>query len=263
MLILKVNGEKASCPVCWEEVTVRTYQRLKTEAKEGDHAVKVFAILTGTDFSRVWEAQAEDLEIAIYQATAFVFNSPEEFRTAPKPTYFYLDGKEILLPSNLGKLSVGQNFRMRQEMARAAKEGAPMESLLSIALSIYLQPIVDVAPFDMDRAKELEAQILDLNIFDVFPAAFFLLSRLRDSGNGGTGFLLLPLMRFWNGLQRWQKSRSLRRSAIYFLSTVTLLTTANCPDLSSKSPSMSSCPCSTHGRSVTNTTSDSQMQKNG
>lgn len=259
MLVLEVNGEKKKCPVCWEEVTVSLYQRLKTEAHEGDHAVKVFSILTGTDFNKVWEAEAEDLEAAIYQCTAFVFNSPEEFRTTPVPKTFTLGGKSVLVPGKVGRLTVGQNFVLRGELSKAAGEGRPLESLLAIALAVYLQPLVDLAPFDVDRTRELEQEVLEMNVYDVFPVAFFLLSRLQSSGNYGIVFWLRPLILLWRTLQRKPRLKSSRPSMTCCSLIATLVLTVCSPGWSSRNPSTSSSPCFTSGRSATSTTSDSLM----
>lgn len=263
MLIFNVNGKRTECPVSWEECKVRTYQRLKTEAKEGDHAVKIFSILTGTEFSKVWEAQAEDIEAGIYQATAFVFNQPETFREEPKPQYFRLGNETVLVPQKIGSLTVGQNFRMRQELAAAAKEGKPLESLLSIATAIYLQPLVDRAPFDMDRARELEKEILEMNIYDVFPIGFFLLNRLMPRFSVGTLFSLQNLTRFWNGLPKKLKlSYSLLLTISFSLSAMPGLS-ASCLAWSSRNPSTTLWLSSTPGSSATSTTNDLQMLKNG
>lgn len=256
MLVLEVNGKKERCPVCWEECTVRIFQRLVSDLKEGDDAVKVFSILTGTSYSKLWESDQEDLEAAIYQATAFVFNQVPEFKQQPTPKTFKLGGRVVTLPGKIARLTVGQNFQMRQELMKASKEGRSPESLLSIAMAIYLQPIVDASGFNMDRARELEEEILDMNIFDVYPAAFFLLNRLQSSGTTGTGYWLANLMRlpkWWPKLPRW---RSLSRLVTCFSLTAMLITTDNCQELCRGNLLMSSCLSSWHGSSVKNTTGD-------
>jgi hypothetical protein len=258
MLVLKVNDVKVNCPVCWEEVTVLQYQRIVTELKTGDTAVKIFSILTNTEYSKIWEAEAEDLEAAIYQATAFVFNTPPEFKDKPRPKTLRIAGAVVVIPEKVHKLTVGQNFQMRQEIHKAMRESRPVESLLSVALAIYLQPIAHApAKFDMDQARELEAIILDMNIFDVYPAAFFLLNQLLDFGTSGIRNWLGPLTRFWTRLQRLPTLVALPLLAMCCSSTATPRLTVSSPAWLSKSPSTSSFPSSTPGRSATSTMIDS------
>jgi hypothetical protein len=258
MLVLKVNDTKVKCPVCWEEVTVRQYQRIVSELQTGDTAIKIFSILTGTDYNKIWEAEAEDLEAAIYQATAFVFNTPPTFKDKERPKSLRIGGVLLTIPEKIHKLTVGQNFQMRQEIHKALRESRPVESLLSIALAIYMQPIAHApAKFDMDQARELEAQILDMNIFDVYPAAFFLLSQLLNSGTSGIRSwlgLLIPLWPTW--LQRRVSiALSLLVMSCSLIGTPRL--TASSPAWWSKNPSTSLFPSSTPGRSATSTMSDS------
>lgn len=265
MIVFQVNGERKESPVGWEEATVGMYQRLMGEIKEGDNAIKIFSILTGTEFTALWEQDSEELELAIYQATAFVFNSPQEFKQAPRPKTFFLGGKSVLIPEKLSRLTIGQNFLMRQAIAKAAKEGKPLETLLSLALAIYLQPIVDAGKFDFDRAKELEVDILAMNIFDVYPTAFFLLMRLQNSGKSGVSFLLkqhlrkvrnaltLPRQLAWNAFKVFTISFSL---------TSTPDSTDNSRGLSYRSLSTRSCLTSWHGKKLVNTTNDWTKSRN-
>ena len=259
MPVFSVNGKKIKCPSCWEDgVTVHTFQRILTEVKEGDDLVKVFSILTGTDYKGIWESHSEDLEAGLYQATSFIFNQPQDFRREPRPTTFHLDGKNILVPEKIGRLTVGQNFRMRQELSSAAKEGRPLESLLSIALAIYLQPIVDLKPFDMDRARVLEKEILQMSVCDVFPTAFFLLTRLQNTGPSGT--MLSTIRR-----TLIQLLRKLRRGKSWSLTTICLsliLTqgpTGNCRQLSTNYTATMSCPSCWHGKNVMLTTDERKL----
>ncbi len=257
MLIFNVNGEKVSCPVNWEEATTRVYQRLASDLKEGDNAVKVFSILTGKNYTQLWEASDETLEAAIYQATAFVVNSPQEFKKKPRAkTFRFKDGRTVTIPEKIHRMTVGQNFQIRQEMRKAAKEGKPVESLISIALAIYLQPLLDAAPFDFDRAVELEAEIAEMSIFDTYPAGFFLLNRLLNSGPALMPLSLSSKIRWWRLWPRLPKLKSWSLTVICISLIAMPGLTAPSRVLSSKSPLMSSCPCFWHGKSVTSTTSD-------
>lgn len=252
--------DKAQCPVCWEETKTGVYQRLQRELRKDDNDVKLFAILTNTSYEDLWESNREDLSAGIYQAVAFVGNQPQDFKTKPKPKTFKIGGATVLLPEKLAKLTVGQNFEMRDKLIQAKKDGHPLEALLSIALAIYIQPLVDNGPFDPARARELDLEIQELPIGDVWPAGFFLLTRLNNSGLGG--------MRLWFQM-RLQRIKSrlpwLRRlgwtssspSSASARSTNMPPGSASSRGSFSRSPLMNSSPSSSSGTSKGNTTNGS------
>lgn len=102
-------------------------------------------------------------------------------------------------------MTLGQNFHIRAEMAKATN----IESLISFATAIYLQPLIDESDFDLTRARMLEEQILDLNVFEIFPIGFFLLSKLNNSGSVG---LLHLLLRKLKKMKTWKSSLMLLKS---------------------------------------------------
>lgn len=181
MLYFDINDKQVECPVSWAEAKTKIFVNFYSHCMEGDDMVKVFSTITGTNYNSVWDSTSEDLMAGLYQAVAFIFNEPQDFRKAPIPKSIKLAGKTVLIPQELHKLTVGQNFHMRGLIATAKN----MESLVSIAVAIYLQPLVDESKFDFDRAKEIEKQVLEMNIYDVFPIGFFLLSKLTNYGANG------------------------------------------------------------------------------
>ena len=86
MVHLLVNDNPIEAPVCWEETTVKVYQDIFRQYESGDDAIKLFNVITGTHYSRVYEETSEDLDAAIYQVTAFVNNQPMEFKKRPFQT---------------------------------------------------------------------------------------------------------------------------------------------------------------------------------
>lgn len=269
MLIYTINEGKPDektvhCPVSWEETTTDIFQRLIRSAKEGDDPIKIFSILTGTDYSALWEEENEILEAEIYRAVAFVFNQAQVFRVKPVPASIKIAGKTVELPTKLHKMTFGQNLIIRSRMAEAQKAGDAMETLISFALAVYLQRLIDGSKFDLDRAKELEADILKMNIFDTFPAGFFLLSKLNNSGASG----LLVWLR-WK-IQRaksrmkslsWPTLHVLKPSMILALSMLMAQGSESFPARSSMSPSTRSCLSSCYGKNGLNFRNDLQPSK--
>lgn len=173
-------------PVCWAESTVKIFQdlmraQIKIDSEEEIDKIKVFNVITGTDYSAIAESNSEDLDTAIYQATAFFFNEPQTFRDEKLPTAIKLHGKVVKIPRHLESLTIAQNNHIRSAMTKAPN----LECLVSLATAIYLQPLINGPEFNYKRAMELEKEILEMNIYEIFPIGFFLLSKLNNSGASG------------------------------------------------------------------------------
>lgn len=260
MLHLIINEEKKQCPICWQEVDVRTFQAIMRDFAEGDNQVKLLSILTDTTYGRIYEAESEDLDAAVYQATAFVFNEPQTFRKVTMPATFTVGGKSVTIPTKLNRLTIGQNFTIRAAMAKAAN----LESLISLATAVYLQPLVDESKFDLDRAKELEVAILKMNVFEVFPIGFFLLSKLNNSGASGLlDWLLKKIRRMRSGITS-QRRLALASLSLCMISVSLIATpkpTVSFPAMSTMKPLETSCHSSSYGKSRMSFKVDSPKSK--
>ena len=203
-LVLWANDKQLECPVCWQAVTVDMFQNIYRQGGTLD-PVRVFSILTGTSFDRLLDETREDLDAAVYQCTAFIYNQDQSFRKIECPKGINIGGKFVMIPRQLGRLTIGQNFHIRQELAQHPN----LESAISIACAVYLQPLIDGAKFDINRAKEIEKEILTMNIFEVFPVGFFYLSKLNNYGRSG---LLSYLLRILSTIGIRKKSLTWRMS---------------------------------------------------
>jgi hypothetical protein len=207
MLSLIVNDtEKITCPVCWAEVSTETFQRIVKEWEpdksiQERNPVLLFSILTSKEFSGMLKNTDENLELAIYQCTAFVYN--EEFRQPLDTDVFQLRGKLIRIPKKLENLTIEQNMHLRRAMANCKS----LEELISFACAAYLQPLVDGMVYDHDRALELEKEILAMPIVDTFPIGFFFLSKLNNSGRLGLRDLNLATQKLIANVKRWLSKR--------------------------------------------------------
>jgi hypothetical protein len=262
MLKYLVNDKKTDIPTCWEEATARHFQNIyRIESEDREDPIRCFGALTGMPFVAVAESTNEDLDAAVYQVTAFIFNQPQKFRDVAPPEKIRLLGKNVIIPKDLGKLTVAQNFHIRAAIAKSNN----LESLISLAAAIYLQPLIDGAKFNITRAKEIEEHILDMNIFEIFPVGFFWLSKLNNSGASGLlGWLLNKLTRL-SFARLWQSSLAL---SVWILFTMSASLIAmpkpmdSSRELFKKSLSMSSSHSSTSGDNRRNFRSDSTQSKN-
>ena len=212
--IIANDDKKVTCPICWEETTVGQLKALY-EAAVDLTPVKVFSILTGTNFTELMQSNREDLDAAIYQYTSFFYNQKQTFREKEVPAAIKLRGRLIMIPKKIASLSIAQNFYMRQVLSKAPC----LEAEIAMAVAVFLQPMIsEDGKFDVDQVKQLEAEILTMNVYDIFPTGFFLLKRLNDSGSIGIRFWLartLQKIKRWLRSQKRPASRDLTRSTNY------------------------------------------------
>lgn len=194
MVGLTVNGVHTYCPDRWALTSTDIFQKiiptgeLDKDPRDRD-PVKLFAILTGTSYEGLRDSEDYNLEAAVYALTKFVYEESRDFASLPIPLSLRVGGKTLEIPRDVGKLTIGQNAHVRRAAA-GVKDAA---AVMSLIVAIYLQPLFDAgardgkmvkAPFDFDRALELEKDILLLPIVNIYPIGFFFLSRLKKFGAG-------------------------------------------------------------------------------
>jgi len=212
------SGEKIKVPNSWASCSAEIFQKIigqwEPEKDIKDRSVlKLFNIMIGMDINP--EEDDLDLEAAIWECTRFVYLEPMDFTKLPVPNKIKLLDKIIEFPKDLGRLKIGQNIHVRQELQNVKD---PNEAL-SIVVAIYLQPMLDKVKyglkeslFDFHRAKEYEKEILQLPITEVYPIGFFFLRQLRNYGKGLIPSLNRMIRRKMQNvllLLNWRKVRDL------------------------------------------------------
>lgn len=191
---ITVDSEQiVELPQSWDEVPTLMFQRIATEWDCKD-LISLFSIVSGIDYQAIRESRDGNLERKLFGATQFIFQSKTDFSKLPMPKAFFWRGREIKVPRNLGKLSIGQSVALKQRMFDHAnimkdKLQAPMfakdflfDGLISYACSVYLQPLIDSVAFDSDLATDIEQEILKLPITSTYPLGFFLLTNVSGYG---------------------------------------------------------------------------------
>ena len=184
------SGEKVKCANSWKTCSTEVFQNIiqhwEPEKELKDRSVlKLFNILIGFEVSP--EEDDLDLEAAIWECTRFVYMEPMDFTKLPVPKTITVGGKVISFPQDLGRLKIGQNIHVRQELLNVKDANVVM----AITTAIYLQPLYDKLTyglqeslFDFHSAKNLEREVLKMSIVDVYPIGFFFLKQLRSYGTG-------------------------------------------------------------------------------
>jgi hypothetical protein len=259
MLVVNVNRVKKHCSICWEETKTKHFQKLRSE-KELD-LIKAFSILIDEPYTDIAQSKSEDLEAALYQCVSYVFTQPEYFRDLEFPKSIRIRDQHYILPTDVQALSIEQNMHIRKAMAKANT----YDELISIAVAIYLQPIVDQTEFAMKAAKELEKEILEMPIGVTYPIGFFFLHKLNKRGFFGIVSLCLKKMKKLNLKIKslsWpmQSSLNLTVTSVCLMSSV--IGTANFQVKSNELHSVTSCHLLSSGISEKSCRKDIHVLKN-
>ena len=181
MISVKLNGEKFSCPSCWDEMKVRHYIRIIKEWEDGtdiadrDYFKLANILMDGkfTDFSKTTENQ-----LTLIDLVGWVITEPFDFDKALPKVLRFRD-RNIDIPEDPRELSIGQNIHLRRDYIEKSNK---LEENIAIATAIYLQPIIDNSLFNMRKAEAIAKEIEDLRIALIYPIGFFLLNRALKFG---------------------------------------------------------------------------------
>ena len=175
------KNNKVKVPVCWEDTTTEMFQRYVKEWDAKDR-IQLFCIQTGYEYDKVKASTDIELEAIIERTTDYVFQSVVSWEDLVVPKTMKVSGKWITMPTNIEDLTIEQNLVIKGALSLAKD----LRELISLAIAVYIQPIVDGTEFDHDRYKVLEKEILHKPILDTYALGFFLLSRLRSTGTNGS-----------------------------------------------------------------------------
>lgn len=203
-LIVQTTSSKVviECPLAYSELKTKTFEKLWTEWK-GDVSpkglIQLFALVTDKHYSDFDVSADEALMDTLYKAVQFIIT--DNIDELPMPGVFVTRMGTVLIPKDLGRLTLAQNLHVHQLLAKG-----PRANLARIT-AIYLQPIIDGGPFDEDRVEVLAAEISDMPVSRVYPVASFFIKKHGSYGTMRTRLSLLiwritPMLK---GVVRWLK----------------------------------------------------------
>jgi hypothetical protein len=205
VLSIIVNEKRHKLPVAWEEVDTATYQRI-VEAERNELAL--FCAMIGEEFDSIAEERSEELQAAVIQCTSYLLTEEPTFSSAEVPSKIKLRGKYYEVPKQLELLTIEQNMYIRQSM----KTAKYIESLISTAVAVYMQPYVFNGKYNAEEAKLLEKEVATMSIFDTYPIGFFYLSKLRNYGSTGLLYSYLKKGLHSLSVRRWLRSQMFNSS---------------------------------------------------
>lgn len=163
-------------PSCWPEVNCRQFQLYATEW-DRENLLHLFSLWYNLPLEKVVNSTDRNLVTAVSTVLRFV-SKPFDFKKLQVPDKITLLGKELTIPKELNKLSIGQAIILRKRMDEENQNG-----LIAFACAVYLQPIYFNCGLEEDRVKLLENEINNLPIIEYYALGFFLLKKLNGFGN--------------------------------------------------------------------------------
>lgn len=207
-----------SIPTSYWEMKARVYEsiyrhwNMEPPLEERDY-VHLFNLLLDSPEKKFKIEDSVEAEEKIWHLVRWVVEETPRF-AEHVPKTFYLGGKEVEIPEDVGALSIGQNIVMRQMLDK----GKYLNEFISMAVAIYLQPLIDGTKFVKARALKLYEEVADMPTKDVYPLGFFLLMRANKDGlrpmNSWQIVLMTVTRRLGTMLLNWQGSTDLRGTLI-------------------------------------------------
>lgn len=181
--------------VAWDDVNTGRYQHLMQTCKDFGDMVEIYSILYGINYDVLSACRDQSIIGPLSVATQFI---AEDLHDIKKPEYLTVFGQAYKIPKNLEDLTIGQMMQLKQH----AEKAKSMECIISLAVAIWIQPIIDESGFSMKRALEIEEDIKFIPITKTFAIGFFYLRKLNKHGH--------YLVNAWHLLKRF-KPKQIRK----------------------------------------------------
>lgn len=184
MIPLKIGELKCEIPTTWQEVTLRQYMELQNH-REDLNILRLLSILTGVEYRILLNINSDSFDDRIMDSIEFI-KAPIDIYTLEEKESITINGKVIKVP-DASTHTIGQKLLLQSKIRLLQETGEGSHAILvSYAVAIYLQPLIDGTQFDDSRVEEIREIVLSLPLIDVYPIGCFFLSGwitfLRSSG---------------------------------------------------------------------------------
>lgn len=174
MVSCSLGHHNFELPVSYGELTFDQFFKLQ---KLEDHTdiISIISILSGLD-KEIW-MQAEEDKI-LYQLSSILsfLNEPFEDQFL-KPDTIEIEGKRYNLPEGIGVNTFGQKIALQSAIEK--NKGSDVD-IFPYVIALYMQPIVTISKYDVNKVNEMVPKIMNCKIKEGFPlASFFLQSYER------------------------------------------------------------------------------------
>lgn len=143
--------------------------------------IKLFSIVTKRDFKDYVSSTDNRLESLLLNSVRFILENQVDMNKLVRRDTFEISGVTVPLPTELKKLTLGQNLYIRRCLYNK-----DIRAGIALACAVYLQPLLDNDHFKDERVEYWADRIRQMPIVETYPVGFFILRRLNSSGNGLT-----------------------------------------------------------------------------
>jgi hypothetical protein len=196
MIPIKIGSISAQLPNSWDEVTLGQYIEM---AKHSDDLsiIRLLSILSGVDYLILLNVNADTFDDRIVDHMVFI-REPINVHELPAVDSLTINGKSYALPDP-GNCTIGQKLALQAQIRIGQDLNTLHADLVATAVSIYMQPLIDAAPFNDERIEAIRSMVLQLPLKQGYPAGSFFL-------NGWVKFLKLSGSTFVPPTSRTMKS---------------------------------------------------------
>ena len=185
MIYFKVGKKRYEMPSAWQEVTVRTFERMAVFENDYSDKYGMLAALANIDKDELLNAK-EHLGTMVTEGLRLLSDEQQLLDKIPHKAFFSYKGEAYKVPKDLEGELFGQKVELQTKLMNEEPAG-----LIAFAVALYMQPIID-KKFDEARVKVLAEEFRDLPIIDLYPLANFFFSELQKYKMlGKLGFDLL------------------------------------------------------------------------
>lgn len=200
MIPLKIGEIKTNIPTSWDEITLRQYMDLGTY-REDLNILRLLSILTGVEYRTLLNVNADSFDDRIIDSIEFI-KTPLDIYTLEEKETLNWRGREIIIPDP-STHTIGQKLALQSKIRQLQETGEGSHAILvSYAIAIYLQPLIDKSEFDDSRIEEIRKDVLTLPLVVAYPVGSFFLDGwimfLRSSAS--TSHPTQPMKRKGQGL---------------------------------------------------------------
>ena len=170
MTPITINDKPYSIPSSWNEVTVRQWMALRYANKLSG----IIAVLADLPINDILHSSEVDLDDRLWPMLEWYTKAPDWKNLKPKPFLFVRD-RALRIPDNLGYSTYEQveNLKTYFNEEIQTKKNDDFASMIVPAVAMWAQPEYDKSAYDEYRAKEMEKELMESSIMEVYPLATF------------------------------------------------------------------------------------------
>lgn len=177
MISVKINDQKMTLPDKWEEVTTGQYMQMVQHSNDLN-PIRMLSILLGMNYDTLQQTDSENIDLSILNMMSFIGHDVD-FKALPVVDRLTIGEKEIEVPKDIRRETLGQKLMMQTFLNSLAERKAPIIEVIPFAIATYLSPGYYEQPYDDKRAEQLIPLIEKCPVMLTHPVGYFFLNRWR------------------------------------------------------------------------------------